>query len=201
MKRTVLIFLVVLSGTVSASAQVYLGGSFGLSSTVAKSGPGSETTAVSFTFAPEAGYSLTDKFDLGLSILLGSTSNSANQTTIAYAFAPYVRYSLIEFDRFRVLGKAASSIGGGTTKYGETSKAITTAFRLSVSPILMYDLSNHFALLANLNLFSLNLSSNSSRSGSTDLGSTTSFNFGVDSNNIASVGSSSGLTIGFAYKF
>ena len=201
MKKTVLILFVALSGTVSASAQVYLGGSFGLGSTVAKSGTGSETTTASFTLAPEVGYSLTDKFDLGLSILLGSASNSANQTTISYAFAPYVRYSLIEFDRFRVLGKATSSIGGGTTKQGENSETTTTTFRLSVSPILMYDLSKHFALLANLNFFSFNLSSSSSRSGSTDLGSNTSFSFGGDSNNVASIGSSGGLTIGFAFKF
>jgi hypothetical protein len=207
MKRSVLFLLVAVLGALSVSAQVYLGGSLSLSSSTTKTET-QETTLSSVTFAPEVGYSLTHKLDLGFSMPFSLSNNSSGNnvtksTTQAnyYAVVPYIRYSLIEFNKFNVLGKAALLAGGGTSKYGENSKMSFTNFGFSVSPILMYDLSKHFALLANLNFLSLSINYSNSKADDTDLGSTTIFNFGIDSNNVAKLGSNSGLTIGFAYKF
>ena len=106
----------------------------------------------------------------------------------------------MEFGKFSVLGRAAFVVVGGTSKlFGSDLK--TTGFGLNVTPVLMYNLSNHFALLADLNFLNLTFAQSSSKRDNEKQGSDTTFTFGVDSSNIAQLGSDSGLMIGFAYKF
>ena len=195
-----------------ANAQLYVGGSIGFNNSVGKPHTGDERNKVmGFNFGPEVGYSLSDKMDVGAMLFLGTTKttnlmDSDNKTvakTNNWNFAPYVRYSLVEFGKFKVMGRASLFIGGQSGKT-ETTVAGTslptvddpsiTRMGLGVTPVLSYNLSSNFVLLADLNFLNVGFSNSKVKEGR----STTRFDLGVDTDDAFRVGA---LTIGFAYKF
>jgi hypothetical protein len=195
MKKVFLFALVAVLSIASASAQAYIGGSLGFLSSSAKPEGGEKITSSAFSFAPEVGYSLTEKLDLGIAVAFGS-GKSGDLKTTGFGVAPYVRYSLVEFGKFSVLGKASLGIDSETEKDNGYKTTLTT-FGLNVAPVLKYDLSDHFVLLANLNFLGLGFNQTTEKEGDAKL-TRTGCGLGIDTDNVANVGE---LTIGFAYKF
>ncbi|MDR0694537.1 MAG: porin family protein [Prevotellaceae bacterium] len=192
MKKTILIMLISVLCTGFANAQVYVGGSLGFGTETEKPEVGDKTTTTSFSFAPEVGYSLNSNFELGISLAIvnlktdfGSSESKSN----AWSIAPYARLSVIEFGNFSVWGQANLFVGGGKQN---SQKA--TSFGLNIQPVLKYNLSDHFSLLANLNFLNFGFSQTKIK----DVSTTTSFGLGVDSYDVVTLGD---ISVGFVYKF
>ena len=88
MKKVIATFVIALA-TISASAQTYLGGGIGFSSTDMK---GEDKSLTQFTITPEIGYNLDEKWALGLGVSYCYAKQESSSNTIIVA--PYVRYTV-----------------------------------------------------------------------------------------------------------
>ncbi len=194
MKKLVVIVSLIFAG-MTANAQLYLGGSSDFSTNSTKLDNGDKkTSSVSFGFYPEIGYYLTDRFDIGLDFGFRVTGNKnhtydTKATYTTWRFAPYVRYSLIQFGNFELIGKGAVSISGT-----DDDGSKRTLFGINVSPIVGYNINDHFMLFTNLNFISFGFNSTFIKDGD----KTYNFGFGLDANSLATLGD---ISIGCTYKF
>ena len=88
MKKFIATFVIALA-TISASAQTYIGGGIGFTSTDKK---GEDKSLTSLTITPQVGYNLNEKWALGLGVSYTYTKQESSLNTITVA--PYVRYTV-----------------------------------------------------------------------------------------------------------
>ena len=210
MKKVILLSIIMFVA-VAANAQLYVGGSVGVSTSKYKAeGSTDVVSSASFNIFPDFGYRLNNKLDIGLSFGYGASRNPSSyiggeeDKSTDWEIAPYLRYNLVRFGKLSVLGravvfggrsKADVYVSGGLGSVKTESKI--SYYGLDIKPVMTYSLSDRFDLLADLNFLSLSLYQ-TKKDGS---GTTTRFNFGIDSNNIVGVGGNTLLTVGFLYKF
>ncbi len=187
MKKVLLIVALALATFAGANAQWYAGGSLGFESNSDKSGIDPKS---GFSLAPEVGYYLTDKFDIGLDFGFVTGKNQSDDKFSYWIIAPYARYSFLQFGKFEVLGKGSLFFSGYDFDNGDKG----TEFGINVAPIVAYNLTDNFVLFTELNFVSLNFTSVSPDGGDTY----TQFGLGVDANGIANTGN---IQIGMVYKF
>lgn len=113
---------------ISASAQVYVGGTMGLGST--KVGEGD--SKMSYKFVPELGYQLDENWDLGISIGYQGVEDG-NHT---FEVAPYGRYNftsdkLVNF--FLEGGFGFAHVGGNGADYDKYSIGIKPGVKVTLS--------------------------------------------------------------------
>ena len=171
----------------TVNAQLYMGGSavFNFKTTDYEANIDSRTT-LSMSLYPELGFFLSDRFSLGAEVGFGIQSDSyLDETTINFRFIPYARLSLFQAGKFEVLGK-----GSVNTDF----KKNYTYFGIHIDPILAYNVNEKIILQANLNFLSLRTYYEGNKDNNSSIG----FGFGVDANNVATLGS---LRFGFIYKF
>ncbi|MDR2085631.1 MAG: porin family protein [Dysgonamonadaceae bacterium] len=189
MKKVILTMFLAVSGLCLVSAQVYLGGSVGFSTSNSKPEKGTKTDQSSFSFIPEVGYSLNQDLDLGLKVGFGNNEYADNTESSNWIVAPYVKYSFAEFGRFSVWGQGELFVGGA-----ENNKVKSSSFGLNIKPVLKYNLSDNFVLVTNLNFLNIGFAQTKTKNLKTDTG----FSLGMNTNNVANTGN---LSIGFIYKF
>lgn len=195
MKKILLVVSLFCATVMVANAQLYVGGALGLGFGSVKNNDGDKLySTTTFALFPEVGYSLNEKVDLGISVGFGLASlkpegGDAIKAT-SWEVAPYLRYSVVEFGKFKLMGKASLYAMG----IKDADEVETTKLGLSVIPVLGYGISDNFVLLANLNFFSFGFDNTSVKDG----GSTFGFGLGVNTNNALNTGD---FTIGFAYIF
>lgn len=195
MKKILFVVILVCAG-MAANAQFFIGGSLGagIASTNNDNGDKVKTT-MNYSIHPDFGYSFNKYLDLGITAGYGITLEKLEgdndfTTGGSYTVSPYLRCRLVEFGRFKVMAKATLYLSGTTGDLGY--KTFNTG--LNISPVLGYNLSNHFILLADLNVFNLGFGYSKIKDGD----GTVKFNLGADSNNVMNTGS---IKIGFAYIF
>lgn len=191
---------------ISASAQYYIGGSLSFESNTIKPKGGDKTTTTGFGFAPEFGYSLDDRTDIGLAIGFSNRTekhgdNKDKDNT--FRIAPYYRYTFLEFGKFQVAGQADLSFSTSKTKDESAgtvhSEYKNSGFGLMVAPVLKYNLSDKFTLLTNLNFANLGFTQKTTKDVQADTKTdTTHFGFGIDTDNLHTLGD---ITVGFVFKF
>jgi hypothetical protein len=206
MKKVILVMVIALTGLVSVNAQYYVGGSLGFNSSSNKLKEGNKNTSTSFTIAPEFGYNLSDKIDLGISLGFINTQMDEYSRELKqniWEIAPYVRYSILQYGKFSILAKAELAIAGGKIDITYKEYAYEenndynqkyTHFGIGIRPILTYSLSDKIVLLSELNFFNIGFYSSDYKDSHTSTG----FSLGANTDNILNVGD---VTIGFAYKF
>lgn len=96
--KKILMIAVMAVAAVSANAQWYIGGSFGLNFTKATKDADSQTT---LNIAPEVGYNINDKWAVGAQVGFGMANNltnglEGNLTGTSFTIAPYVRYTFAQ---------------------------------------------------------------------------------------------------------
>ena len=133
-----------MAATISASAQVYLGGAVGFESTKANENSSSLTT---FKIMPEVGYNLDDNWAVGIQLGYGSNQTLGKETpgkvtTTTFTIAPYARYT------FAKSGIASFFVDGGIqyTAYGSDTKGST--FGVGFRPGVKIAASNKVDLVA-----------------------------------------------------
>lgn len=115
MKKVILAALVAVA-SLSANAQVYVGGQIGFAT--GKAGQGADNT-MKFTIAPEVGYSFNEKWAAGIAVGLNTQNGAFDENNVpqtatkygksqtAFAIAPYARYT------FAKSGIASFFVDGG----------------------------------------------------------------------------------------
>lgn len=120
--------------SVCASAQVYIGGTAGISSN--KIGDGDSKTA--YALMPEIGYEFNNKWEAGLEIGIkkGDVCElSAVPEATTFIVAPYVRYTAVET-------KLLNLFVEGTIGYGSVSKGGGDSYEVGIKPGLAVKLSD-----------------------------------------------------------
>lgn len=199
--KKILLVLSLVFAAMAVNAQVYVGGSLDYSSETEKDDNGDKLSSISnFTFAPRIGYSLSDVFSVGLGFSIGSSTQKAflagdeigEAKGSSWAVAPFARYTVAEFGKFSVLGEGAIFFAGAK----DAAEVKSSAFGISVKPILAFEASDNISLEAGLNFLNLGFSSEKENTDSD--ASTSNFDFGADSNDLMNT---SNIQIGFIYKF
>ncbi len=185
MKKVLLTAAIAVATVFAANAQWYVGGAIGIQSNSEKVGD----PKFGINIAPEVGYYLSDKFDVGLDLTFGFSKSQADTKTTDFVFAPYARYSFLQFGKLEVIAKGQAYIDYTHSKTGSADGTGSTAFGLRVFPQVAYGLMDNIVLFTNLNFASFYVEGG-------DPGA--SFGIGVDANNLATLGD---IQIGFVYKF
>lgn len=185
MKKLALTSLMALFAVSSANAATdyFIGGSAGF-------GFGSDhDNAVSI--APELGWKVDSKWDLGLMGAYGYDRDSSYHAS-EYGIGAFARYHAAQFGNFELLFKGA--VMADFEHYnGETASSIEAG----IVPMVTYNLSESFTLYANLNFLGVYAGYDFKNK---DLGIDDSWEFGagVDSDNVLNT---SDFQIGFNYNF
>lgn len=163
--------------SLSANAQMWIGGSFGFA-TIDPQGPDNSVTTL--TIAPEFGYKLNQKWEIG--VALEETAVFAGETVNAFYLAPFARYN------FWRSGIATLFVDGGflvgTQNYnGNYIKDDShTTFGLGLRPGVKIELSSKLALEAKTGYLGVKAVTDSY----------TSFGLGIDNEQ---------LSLGLVYEF
>jgi hypothetical protein len=219
MKQIILSIAIALSGILSAHAQCYIGGSLNLnvSSQSVEQLNKKANPSYSFSLSPEIGYSINEKMDIGLSFSMGFSSSKTssigmswegmwegitqNSKTESYQINPYFRYSFLKWKKFNLLGEADVYAGINKIKYEysnvekDVRETKQTSWGANIHPVLIYNLSDKWALLSHLNFFRFGFSkikTNTDSPVATDV--VTGFSLGLTTENLLP-------SIGLIYKF
>lgn len=205
MKKVFLTVIATALIAVSASAQMFVGGSlnFGTTSSSSKAGGTSVdgTSSYNFGLSPMIGYYLNDDMAIGAEIGFGVQGTNDNQnpesktSSTDFSIAPFFRYHMIELGDISVFGQAQVSLGFGSSKNTNNGVSIegpsTTTFAIGVLPGVSYKLTDNVDLEATIGYLGFsNTSSKPATSGGTEY-----------SNSSFGLSLRSGLNLGFVYKF
>jgi len=210
MKKVLFSVVLALATTFGASAQLWIGGEVGFSSSTAKTDD-FKATASTFSIAPEIGYSINDNLGVGLTFAFGTEGqkigDADRESASAFAIAPFVQYKAIEFGKFQLFARAAFQFESNTGAYelGEElddlwgdDKLKMSGFGVNIAPYMHYVINEKFNLVAKLNFLSLGFASVTPKYDGEKGITISTFNFGVDANNVANTGA---FQLGFIYKF
>lgn len=164
--------------SVCASAQVYIGGTAGISSNKFEGGD----SKTAYTLMPEIGYEFNNKWEAGLEIGIKKgevceLKEVPEATT--FIVAPYVRYTAVET-------KLVNLFIEGTIGYGSVSKGVGDYYEVGIKPGLAVKLSDHVNFITKIGFLGY-------KGFSPDQGKNSStFGLNVDASNIS---------FGAIYKF
>jgi len=142
--KKLLVMAVAMLATIAASAQVYVGGSFGLSRNTSED-------VSHFIIAPEVGYNLSEKWAVGGTIDFDYTKDGEVKSTV-FSLAPYARYTCFTAvdNRLRLFVDGGFGIGFGKSKAGGQSSDTVTAFSIGFKPGVSFALSDNFSIVAHM---------------------------------------------------
>ncbi len=156
MKKIILTALVAVA-SLAANAQVWVGGEIGYNhsrTTVSGTEIGKSNN---FSFLPEIGYKLSDKFDLALTIGFGHGENGNDlmgidipvtyQYANAFMLNPYARYTFAKAGDFSFFADGGFSYVHGHVCGDEAS---TNAWQIAIKPGISYALSEKVSLVAHI---------------------------------------------------
>ena len=164
--------------SVCASAQVYIGGTAGISSNKI----GDEDSKTAYKLIPEIGYQFNNEWEAGIEVGIqkGDVCKIARVgDATTFTIAPYVRYTAVET-------KLVSFVLEGTIGYGSVSKGGGDFYEAGIKPGLAVKLSNHVNLITKIGFLGYRgYSPEEGKSSST---------FGVDAD-------ANNISFGAIYKF
>ena len=153
MKKIILTALVAVA-SLSANAQVWLGGSLGFNydkQSVKHGGSSSNTT---FSIAPEIGYSLNDKWDLALALNESLISVKDGDTMNSFTINPYARYTYYTTGKVGFFVDLGFSVGTTNLAYDAgvlfKSDDNTTTWGIGFRPGVKYAASDKVTFVASL---------------------------------------------------
>lgn len=127
-----------LATSLTASAQLWVGGSLGFDSNAVKDGD----PTTNWLFEPTVGYALNDNLEVGLTLLIEGSKHGDDKNTYI-GIAPFARYTFLSAGDFSLFGQA--SIPYLNTKVGDNS---TSRFGVRIQPGVKYALTDQFSMFA-----------------------------------------------------
>lgn len=140
MKKIIATFAIVLAA-VSASAQTYVGGSVGFTSTDVK---GEDKSVTSLCIAPEVGYNLNEKWALGIGVGYYYTKQESSLNMISVA--PYARYTVVKSGKFSFFVDGEFSFVSAKPEEGDSY----TGWSLGLKPGVRFDITEKIHATASL---------------------------------------------------
>ena len=207
------VFLIVLFSFfyVSLNAQVFVGGNFGLNTSMDTDTEGSTTIAktshLGFLLSPKAGIFLSEKIAAGAALGWSYSRSRSHldpetiSTSSSIAITPFLRYYALAWNKFSVFGQGniGVSFSGSTSKVGDVSTEgpKTNLFHINVYPGLAYNVSDKLSLETSINFLSFGYYTQTEKD-ETFKEITSGFNFGAGLDNLFTVGA---ISIGAIFKF
>ena len=189
MKKIAITSLVALFAVSAANAgEWYVGGSAGLLK--------QKDVDATYVLAPEVGYHLNDKWDIGAELVIGQYKiEDEINAGVFYdatdlAIAPYARYEIAKFGNFEVLLKGSIALSNTSVDTGNV-EVDSTELGITIAPMVTYALNENFVLHAQLNFLGAGFGYNFDSKG-------WALAAGVDANDVLNTGD---FQIGFTYNF
>jgi outer membrane protein assembly factor BamA len=213
MKKFLILFIFTIFSLPLMHAQSIIGGGVNLSLNSTSNGVNGSEDVISkqssFSLSPKAGYFLSDDWLLGADFSL-SFSRNKNLTTdpdhitkgFGLGFTPFLRYYAFRKDRLSLFGQAYAGASYSVSKTEQAdpiSDSKSLNFQAGLVPGVAWDVSERLQLEALVNAVSLHVNRNVSKNytGAETSQTTTSFGFGGDMDNLASLGN---ISIGVIFK-
>lgn len=178
--KKIMLMAAIMVASVSASAQVYLGGGLSFHSY----DPGAGDTKTTIGILPEIGYKLDDQISFG--IALGyEHSKQGSVKNNAFSIEPYFRYTFVRWNNVSLFGEA----GFGYTHTEETTDVsddveLTTnkynTWYIGVRPGLAIDVTDHLSFVTKIGW----LGYKSSKQDVSGAKATSDFGLDIDGSNI-----------------
>lgn len=175
--KKILTIAILAIASVTASAQVFVGGSFNLERNTTKN-------QTNFTIAPEIGHNFNSKTAIGGTIEFTHNYSSGLDTNI-FSINPYFRYKFLHAADGRLTLFFDTTVGVG---FGKADGETATIWDAGFKPGVAYDLSHHFTLVAHFGFFGYNGANDNAKLAGYDN------KFGIDF-------STSNLSFGLSYNF
>ena len=154
---------------ISGYSQVFVGGSLGFDSRSGSQEIGGITyddpTSISFSFSPQAGYTLSEKILTGIRLDFGWEHINSNDdpevvtNTTGISLSPFVRYYIAHVNKFSLYGQAQPMVAFSTIRSKLDGDAVdgpyTTTLGITAYPGIAFDLNERIQLNASVNLFNL----------------------------------------------
>lgn len=140
MKKLIMIAVMAVVAA-SASAQVYVGGGLGFNYEKGKEDGAKSTTQ--FNIKPEVGYTLTEKWAVGMQIGLTSEKKEDCDALTGFSVEPYARYTFASID------KVSFFVDGGVG-YETFGKDKGNEFRIGVRPGVNFNVAEGINVRAKL---------------------------------------------------
>ena len=184
----VIAFLMTIS--LAASAQIYVGGSIGGSYAKAES---TNAKSWAINISPEVGYIFNENWAAGARITYGKSVQEINSqyldkkaTNVSlFIINPYAVYAPIKFHNFAVCAEIGASY---TPKLSEANYSMYSAY---ITPLLTYSVNDHIILKTGLDFAKFSVSG--------DTNGTFKFGASVGADDVLSI--SDNFSIGFVYRF
>lgn len=160
--KKVFLTLAVVFMAMAANAQVWMGGSFGLSSTKENA---NANPVLNYSIAPEAGFSIAPRFDLAVGLKLAGNSYTNDDihgiatkyAETAVAIQPYVRYKAISCGKVGFFVDGGFEFGYGVAKikttigsHVETVSENTNYFMIALMPGVSFAASDNITFAARI---------------------------------------------------
>lgn len=165
--KKVMLMVAFMVAAVAASAQVYIGGSLGVSSTKAPYPDGGveQDATVNFHFTPEIGYNLDENWAVGLGLTFdftkypvgedGDQLPGIDRKKFGFEIAPYARWTFARWNKVSLFLEGGLAYGFNKDKWdvkaGDetvTKEDKESYFKIGVRPGLRVDLTDHFAVMS-----------------------------------------------------
>ena len=148
MKKLLLLTVLVLS-SITASAQIWVGGNLGFGIYTSKWQGESSSTRASVYIAPEIGYNITNNVAVAAEIMVDYGRLEGDNTT-TFLVGPYVRYTFTNNSRINFFGELAMHYIN--RKWGESMGG----FNMQLRPGISVNLIKNFDLIGKFNLLEFN---------------------------------------------
>ena len=180
--KKLLVMAVAMVASIAASAQIYVGGSFGLSRNTSDD-------VTTFLIKPEVGYNLSEKWAVGGIVDFNYTKDGDVKSTV-FSIEPYARYTYFSAvdNRLRLFVDGGFGIGFGKAKKDGHSGDTVAAFEIGLKPGVSFALSDNFSLVAHMGFVGYQGGNHAAKLAGIDE------KFGIDL-------SSMNLSFGFYYNF
>jgi hypothetical protein len=181
MKKVIILCAVVLTAGLSANAQFFVSGAFGLGfdGTKYKSGSSSNDGGLDFRFdlSPSVGYYLSDRFALALNAGYGRSSSNDRAKDYTKSFSnewivsPFARYHAVEVNNFALILEGGLFVGGEQSKTKDEASSTTKEwdpifrFGLGVYPVLAYSLTDKLSIEARCDFLNVGFSRSTTKIG------------------------------------
>ena len=184
----VIAFLMTIS--LAASAQIYVGGSIGGSYVKAES---TNAKSWAINISPEVGYIFNENWAAGARITYGKSVQEINSqyldkkaTNVSlFTINPYAVYAPIKFHNFAVCAEMGASL---TPKLSGAEYSIYSVY---VTPLLTYSVNDHILLKTGLDFAKLSVAGDTNGT----------FKFGVSAGGDDAFNITDDFSIGFVYRF
>lgn len=147
-----------LVASLSANAQVYIGGGVGLHSITPESVEGAPAPddITTIKLSPEVGFKLDDKLSLGLAVGYDHSKQGDVKNT-TWSLDPYVRYTFAKWNNVGFFGEAGfgyqHSEKNTKVDEAEVTTGKTNTWYIGVRPGISVDITSHFTFLTKIGWF------------------------------------------------